>query len=71
MLRPAKVTMEAILESFHSMGFVTIEKVKSLPLIDIGKSKSDPLPKIDSPKPLPDNNAITYISDHIYVISPN
>ena len=66
MLRPGKVTMEAILESFHSIGFITIEKVKSLPLIDIGKRDQEVIKNS-----LPKSDLVTYISDHIYVISPN
>jgi hypothetical protein len=66
MLRPGKVTMEAILESFHSMGFVTIEKAKRMPLMEI--EKKDPEVIKNS---LPKNDSVTYISDHIYVISPN
>ncbi len=61
--------MEAILESFHSMGFVTVEKVKHLPLIEVEKER-----RIDSEATKsspPKSDSVTYISDHIYVISPN
>ena len=87
--------MEAILESFHSMGLITMEKVKSLPLMEIEKRDKDVIknspPKRDFddwPPPAVDmsllmskqictrsedraNRVVTYISDHIYVISPN
>ncbi len=63
--------MEAILESFHAIRIPIVDDIKAKLTMKIDSPKEPVSIKSSSLENPKEHSAVTYINDHIYIISPN